>query len=155
MGGWGGDGDAREREDGEGAKSFDRFFWENATTTNPTPKRSATEARGASRGARRRTENLSSTRDARNGGSRSLRLRVAKSGEFFGGDRRARILYRDALPVGYLTTRRALGSPRRDGKTASDCDEHLRKILTKLPFFSKIWFFFGRRCFWVRGPRVR
>ena len=49
---------------------------------------------------------------------------------FFGGDRRARILCRDALPVGYLTTRRALGSPRRDGKTASDCDEQLRKIYT-------------------------
>ena len=61
---------------------------------------------------------------------------------FFGGDRRARILCRDALPVGYLTTRRALGSPRRDGKTASDCDEQLRNFLTKLPFFFEIWFFF-------------
>ena len=67
---------------------------------------------------------------------------------FFGGDRRARILYRDALPVGYLTTRRALGSPRRDGKTASDCDEHLRKLLTKIAFFLlKLGVFFGDGAF--------
>jgi hypothetical protein len=50
----------RREEDGEGAKSsVDRFFWENATTTtiysDAEAEPSATEARGASRGARRRT----------------------------------------------------------------------------------------------------